>query len=183
MLFNNSNHGIGIANNFIIMKIYTIKSKRGFTLIEMLIIIAIISIVALITFPNYTAFMANRALKNAARDIAGDIFAAREGSMSDRYQATAQSATYRIDFNTGANQYTISQCDNNGLNCVPQNVKSPSAFRSDISISSAVPTSIIFTERGTTTAGVVTLAMTSRTSTATITTTISGRTNVNWTLH
>ncbi len=58
------------------------QKKTGFTLIEMMIVIAIIAILAGIAAPNFQTYMAQRRLNGAARQVMTDLMAARMKAVS-----------------------------------------------------------------------------------------------------
>jgi len=180
------NLGIVFAICNALMKIHAKSmNKKGFSLIEMLMVIAIVTILSAIAIPFFGGFLANRDLKSAARDIAVDIFEMKQ-------RAIGSSNVSRIDFDVANNNYTISQCDANNANCVVQSTKSPTAFRNDISITNAaftgaVATRITFQPRGTVDAGAgannaAVVLTNGRASTATISVNLTGRAYVTWSL-
>ncbi|HBB16701.1 MAG TPA: hypothetical protein DCZ97_06730 [Syntrophus sp. (in: bacteria)] len=57
-------------------------NKTGFSLPELMIIVAIVAIVSAIAAPNYTDYMAGRRLKGAARLVMSDLMAARAKAVS-----------------------------------------------------------------------------------------------------
>ena len=159
------------------------KRQLGFSLIEVLIVIAIIAIVATISIPFFGGFVANRNLKSAARDIAGDIFELKA-------RAGAEDRLYQISFNQGANTYTLTQCTNTAVfPCLGNDTtKSLSAFGSGIAISALnLPGGNVIQvqSRGVinpanNAGGFITL-INSRGSTASITINLTGRASVDWT--
>lgn len=56
--------------------------KRGFTLVELMIVIAVIAIISAIAAPNFTTYMAQRRLNGAARMVMSDLMAARQKAVS-----------------------------------------------------------------------------------------------------
>ena len=154
------------------------KSRNGFTLVELMIVVfllALISAIGGLVLHNYTL---NRNLRTAARDIASDFAIYKERAVSDNI-------TYQIAFNTALpGSYTIQSV----VNAVVTNLttKSPSSFGSDIRIISATfgagaSQTVIFSPRGTVSPlgnavldGVV--LQNSRNSRATITVNLTGRT-------
>lgn len=154
--------------------------QKGFSLVEVLITIAIIIIVAAIAIPMLQGYAINRNLRSAAREIVGDFFIYKERAISENRR-------YRINFNVAANNYIIEQCNTAGSSCAAYTViqtKSPTAFGNDIRIINAAfgaNSTINFQTRGTTEAGNVVLTN-SRGSTATIITNITGRAGVQFNL-
>jgi len=156
------------------------KHRKGFTLVELVIVIFILAIISAIgglMLHNYTL---NRNLRTAARDIASDFAIYKERAVSDNI-------TYQIVFNTTApGSYTIQSV----VNAVVTNLttKSPSAFGSGIRIISATfgaaaSQTIIFSPRGIVSplgnaGGDGVVLQNTRTSQATITVNMTGRTYV-----
>jgi len=56
--------------------------KKGFSLPELAVIVAIVAIVSAIAAPNYMDYMANRRLKGAARMVMSDLMAAKAKAVS-----------------------------------------------------------------------------------------------------
>lgn len=82
----------------------------GFTLVEVMIVIAIMAIMATIAAPSMRTFMAQRRLNGAARQIMTDLMAARMQAVRDNHKA-------QVFFYSGSGQYRI--CDDaNGDNTV-----------------------------------------------------------------
>lgn len=78
------------------MKIF---NKTGFTLLELIIVVAILGIVSAIAAPNYMNYMADRRLKGAARMVMSDLMAARQKAVSQNINVTVaftSSYTYTI---------------------------------------------------------------------------------------
>jgi prepilin-type N-terminal cleavage/methylation domain-containing protein len=147
---------------------------KGFTLVELLVTIALVAIVGAIAVPSYFGYSLNTNLKAAARNIQNDFLDLKE-------RAIAESTMYRITFDQSGNTYTIEKGTETGAPYTPIEVKTLSAFGGDVGIFNAVfgggiPT-ITFEGRGIATTGKVVLTN-SRGSTATIAASVSGRTYV-----
>ncbi|PKN35445.1 MAG: hypothetical protein CVU61_04030 [Deltaproteobacteria bacterium HGW-Deltaproteobacteria-19] len=137
-------------------------SAKGFSLSELLIVIAIIGILATVSGYSWQRYVTNANLRAAAREIASDFSTAKQ-------TAIKESRNYTITFDVSGNQYTIAP---------GAKVKSPTFFGSDIRLTGANfgigGTVITFLPRGTASAGNVTL-VNSRGSTAQIVVNMTGK--------
>jgi prepilin-type N-terminal cleavage/methylation domain-containing protein len=156
------------------------QRPKGFSLIELIIVIAIISIVASIGSLAWQRYVDNGNLRTAARDIASDF-------QNCKALAGAESRTYTITFNQGANTYAISAPATADKGALNPPAKTPTVFGNGIQIIGAAffgtagLNIITFQPRGTSANGTLTLTN-ARGSTAVITTAVTGRTHVNFTM-
>ncbi len=143
------------------------SKARGFTVIELIITMALLAVLILIAIPSFHRISVNGNLKTAARDLIADFNFLREKAMAENTQ-------FDLTFNVGSNSYTVVPAS--GL---PNGGKSPASIASDIYLTPGTP--VTFLTRGTLSqAGSVALTN-SRGSTATITYNLSGRTYVQFT--
>jgi type IV fimbrial biogenesis protein FimT len=75
--------------------VQTLKNKKGFTLIEMVVVIGIISILAMVTTPLMRQTIQNYKLKGAAREIYSNLQKAK-------LEAIKQNSNVVMAFTTGA---------------------------------------------------------------------------------
>lgn len=77
-----------------------VKTARGFSLIEMIIVIALIGILSTVAVFAWQGYRDNSNLKTAARDIETNISASKQ-------RAVTEGIRYRLTFSAGGNSYTI----------------------------------------------------------------------------
>jgi len=144
-------------------------NRRGFSLVELMIVIAIMGILLSIAIPAWNRYRQNADLKTAARGIAGDIFTMKQ-------RAVGEQTRYQIIFDEGNDRY---QLINASTGDVIQ-TRNLSEFGAGIDLTNANfegNTTLDFFTRGTTDWGSVSLKN-SLESTATITVNSTGRTHV-----
>jgi prepilin-type N-terminal cleavage/methylation domain-containing protein len=150
-------------------------SSRGFSLIELLVVIGIIAIAAMIGFPLLNQYAINKNLRSAARDIVADIQTQKERAISENRRC-------RIIFNVAGNSYTLQRENDAGTAYVNLLDKTPASFSDDIRLTGANfsgGSTITFQTRGTSSFGNLSLEN-RRNYTAQITVNIAGRTNVSF---
>jgi len=102
------------------------KSIRGFTLIEITIVVTIIALLGTIFIANYRGGEKQFALKRSAHKLAQDLRTAQEMAMSsqttpDSFELnTFPNGGYGIYFAKGSNSYILfADCDGNGVYSEP----------------------------------------------------------------
>jgi prepilin-type N-terminal cleavage/methylation domain-containing protein len=78
------------------------KNQKGITLIEAMIVIAILAIVSAIAVSNWSRYEENQRLRNAAREITSTL--AEAGA-----KARSKTIRYYVEFNIAENKYSIQQ--------------------------------------------------------------------------
>ena len=152
------------------------SKARGFTVIELIITMALLAILVLIAIPSFKRIAINGNLKTAARDMIADFNALRENAMANNTQCIrpATGECFDLTFNLGNNTYTV-----NPASGLPNGGKSPARIASDIHLTAG--TAVTFLTRGTLSQQGSVALTNSRGSTATITYNLSGRTYVQFT--
>ncbi len=77
----------------------------GFSLIELIIVIALISIVSAFAVPTWQKYTANTNLKTAAREVMADLSNAKQQAVEENLDV------YRLTFNVAGNNYALSRTD------------------------------------------------------------------------
>ena len=76
------------------------RSSKGFTIIEMMIVIAIIGILSMIAVPDFLGLTSRARLKSAARDIVSNMQLARVKAIRD-------GSPWAVQFDTGDARYRV----------------------------------------------------------------------------
>lgn len=149
------------------------KNESGFTLAELMVTIAVLAVMAMIAIPAFMSWMPGMRLNGAARQIMGDLMAAR-------MKAVKQNNRFRVFFNSpGTNQYQILDDDNNnnsadtGEAITTKNIQTE---YHDVTLSST--NNPIFSPRGTAT-NLPTVTLQNSSGSKTVTVSIAGRVKIN----
>lgn len=147
--------------------------RKGYSLVEMLVVIAIIGVLLSVAMPYWAKYRQNSNLRTAARAVAADIFAMKQRSAGEMIN-------YRITFDQNGNSYSMINTST-GNTVQTRNI---SDFGEGITITAVTfgSSRINFETRGTASPGAVTLKN-SKDSTATVTVSINGRTHVDFSFH
>jgi type II secretion system protein H len=151
-----------------------ITKKNGFSLIELVIVMAIMGVMASIASFSYQRYVNNTNLRTAARELTTDMAKTKQRSVTE-------ALNYRMTITVGTpGNYTIERRDVANTASTVIATKSPTdESRPGLSINSTTYGSniIYFQPRGTTSAGRVVL-QNNRGSSATIISNITGKTYV-----
>lgn len=150
-----------------------LRSKAGFTLVEILIVVVIAALIAAGAIPSTVKYIQNNNLKSAARCIQNDFYEYRS-------RATAENTSYQISFNTGSVSYTITKTSDNST----VGTKVLTDFDSGLTMTSVTygGNAVTFQPRGTTDAAGTVVLTNRRSSTATIRSTITGKAYVQYSM-
>jgi len=146
----------------------------GFSLVELLVAMALISIVMAFGIPAWQNYRTNADLKTVAREIMADIANAKQRAVTENVDA------YRVTFNVSGNSYALTRTDGVTAGTWSKSL----AGYGNVSIASVTfsGSAISLQKRGTATNGTLVLQNTLG-STATITVNITGRTYVDFDIH
>lgn len=156
------------------------KSAKGFSLIELIVVIGLVAVLAAVASPYFMKFRYNTNLKEAVRAISGDIQLYKQ-------KAVTENIGYRINFNESTNEYTVQKetALNSGSYANLTTRKVAESYNgiilSDSSFSGGA-SHVTFNTRGTSTAGHVILTHNKTLSSANITTTVMGRVRIKYDL-
>ena len=145
-------------------------NKKGFTLIELIVVFVIIAIMALLLVPNIGAWLPSYRLRSATRDIASTVRTAQMKAISN------VGRQYLVNFNVGADSYIL-QYNTGGLVFNDGSVqKAPSGIT--INIGGLPGGAAIFNSDSTSSGGIVRLQNTKGTTRSITVSTATGKVTI-----
>ncbi|MEW6334909.1 MAG: GspH/FimT family pseudopilin [Thermodesulfobacteriota bacterium] len=152
------------------MKIF---NKTGLTLLELIIVVAILGIVSAIAAPNFMNYMAERRLKGAARMVMSDLMAARQNAVSRNHE-------FKVFFSEDQMTYTIlADANNNGSADTGEATEAKNIRNDYYDIALGASANPIFSPRGTASPGsTVTLTSARTGATQCVTVGLTGRVKI-----
>jgi len=148
------------------------SDKRGFTLVEVMIVIAVMAIMSAIAFPNFRTFLGQRRLNGATRQVQSDLLATR-------MKAVSETKDIRILFLDSYSYTIFYDYNNNGAVDSGEAIQTkdirPAYY--DVTITPVSSYAPLFYARGTSNNGSITF--TGSTGTKTITIDTVGRVRIN----
>ena len=152
------------------------STAKAFSLVELLIVLAIFSIVITIAVPAFSKYRGNANLREVVQEISGDIRLCKQ-------KAVAENSRYRIQLNVRSNNYIIQKETSSSHWTNVSSLKNIGADDAALKISGD-PTyggdRIYFQPRGTTTAGTLEIQHEKFLSKASIVTSIMGRVRIEY---
>ena len=124
-------------------------SPKGFSLVELLVVIALIAIVTRVSLPAFWAYTAKTNLKTAVREVMGDLANAKQRAVEENLDL------YRLTFDVSGSTYVLSRTDTGAI--WTKSVASLARGVSIESVSFSGGSVVSFNKRGTVSAGNVTL--------------------------
>jgi prepilin-type N-terminal cleavage/methylation domain-containing protein len=116
---------------------HPIKSDVGFTLLEVMTVLAIIGIISLISMPIYLQIRPTLTLNSETRDVVSDLRYAQQ-------LAVTEQTNYSIELNQAQNKYTITNTETSTI-VKDENIKTGISIQS---ISGFTTDTIIFNVTG-----------------------------------
>jgi len=77
----------------------------GFSLVELIVVILLISIVMAVAVPMWQKYRANTDLRSAAREVMADLSNAKQQAVAENLDV------YRLTFNVAGNSYALTRAD------------------------------------------------------------------------
>ena len=149
------------------------RKDSGFTLIELIVIIAIVAIFAAIAVPNFLSYMPKYRLNGAARQVMGDLMAARMKAVKLNHRV-------KVFFYSNYQYKICDDTDNSGTVADGEGdvqLRDIQNEYSDVTFDSSNPPDPVFSSRGTATTTTITLQNSSGSKSITIS--IAGRVKIN----
>ncbi len=143
---------------------------KGFTLVELLIVIAVMGILSAVAVPGYQTFLAKKRLNGAAREVMSDL-------MEARMQAINQNNRFRVFFLDNRRYLILDDDDNNNAISSGETtrLKNIQTNFSDVTLSRTADP--IFHPRGTATLG-TTVTVTNSQGTKYVIVSLTGRVRI-----
>ncbi len=118
------------------------RTARGFSLIELIVVIALIAILTAIAVPSYQTFMVRSRLKGAARQVMSDL-------MNARMMAVSLNQRVKVHIEADGHTYKIwSDADGNGTVADNEGVNISKDVHQDYYDVTLTGNSVIFNPRG-----------------------------------
>ena len=147
------------------------RKDSGFTIVELLVVIAVMGIITAIALPNFMVWLPNYRLKGAIGTLRGDLYNAK-------ILATKRGVQYKVVFSANGYQIQRGTSSSGTFTLDATEITRDFSDYPGVTVDTTATSDPVFSPRGTSSAVTITLKN-SQNKTQSISVTISGRIKVN----